>query len=98
KNPTLDDSYHIKTGDEMYELFKRYGTAPLENTRRIAEMCDLELSFGRVQLPNFETVVERVPEGHTPSTYLRMGCEEGRMRRVDGKPPEQYVKRLAYEL
>jgi DNA polymerase III subunit alpha len=98
KNPTLDDSYHIKTGDEMYDLFKKYGTAPLENTRRIAEMCNLELSFGRVQLPDFATVVENVPEGHTPATYLRMVCEEGLMRRFDGHPSESYVQRLDYEL
>ncbi len=98
KNPSLDDSYHIKTGAEMYELFKRYGTSPLENTRRIAEMCDLELNHGRVQLPDFQTVVENVPEGHTPSSYLRLVCEEGLMRRFDGHPPEQYLQRMAYEL
>ena len=94
----LDDSYHIKTGAEMYELFKRYGTSPMENTRRIAEMCDLELNHGRVQLPDFQTVVENVPEGHTPSSYLRLVCEEGLMRRFDGHPPEQYLQRMAYEL
>ena len=98
KNPQLDDSYHIKTGDDMYALFKRYGSAPLENTRRIAEMCDLELNFGRVQLPDFDLVVEDVPEGHTPSSYLKLVCEEGLMRRFDGHPPEKYVQRLAYEL
>lgn len=98
KNPQLDDSYHIKSGAEMYELFKRYGTAPVENTRRIAELCDLELNFGRVQLPDFDVVVENVPEGHTPSSYLRVVCEEGLMRRFDGHPPENYVQRLKYEL
>ncbi len=98
KNPLLDDSYHIKTGEDMYGLFKRYGTSPLENTRRIAEMCSLELNFGRVQLPDFSTVVEQVPAGHTPATFLRQVCEEGLMRRFDAHPTEEYVKRLAYEL
>ena len=98
KNPVLDDSYHLKTGEEMYALFKRYGTAPLENTRRIAELCNLELNFGRVQLPDFHVVVENVPAGHTPSSYLRQVCEEGLMRRFNGHPPAQYVRRLAYEL
>ncbi|MBC8076363.1 MAG: PHP domain-containing protein, partial [Chloroflexales bacterium] len=53
KNYIMDETYHIMTGEEMWQRFKKYGTAPLENTRRIAEMCNLKLDFGRVQLPEF---------------------------------------------
>ncbi|PDW04280.1 DNA polymerase III subunit alpha [Candidatus Viridilinea mediisalina] len=93
KNYAMDESYHIMSGEQMWEKFKRYGTAPLENTRRIADMCQLTLEFGRVQLPAFE-----IPEGHDASSYLRLVCEEGLMRRMQGHPPPHYMARLADEL
>jgi DNA polymerase III subunit alpha len=93
KGYVMDESYHIMSGEEMWQRFKRYGTSPLENTRRIADMCDLKLDFGRVQLPEFE-----IPEGHDASSYLRLVCEEGLMKRFKGNPPESYIKRLHYEL
>lgn len=93
KEPELDDSYYLKSGEEMWELFKRYGPEPLENTRAIAERCALHLDFGRVKLPTFE-----LPEGHDAASYLRLLCEEGLMRRFDGHPPQEYRNRLAYEL
>ncbi|RRR75855.1 MAG: DNA polymerase III subunit alpha [Candidatus Viridilinea halotolerans] len=93
KNYAMDESYHIMSGEQMWEKFKRYGTAPLENTRRIADMCQLQLNFGRVQLPAFA-----IPEGHDASSYLRLLCEEGLMRRLDGNPPPHYMARLDDEL
>lgn len=93
KQYEMDATYHIMTGEEMWRRFKKYGAAPLENTRRIAERCNLNLEFGRVQLPTID-----IPEGHDASSYLRFVCEEGLMRRFNGNPPEEYVKRLDYEL
>jgi DNA polymerase III subunit alpha len=93
KGYVMDESYHIMAGDEMWQRFKQYGTAPLENTRRIADECNLKLDFGRVQLPAFE-----IPEGHDAASYLRFVCEEGLMKRFDGAPPDDYVQRLHYEL
>jgi DNA polymerase-3 subunit alpha len=93
KGYVMDETYHIMSGEEMWQRFKRYGTAPLENTRRIAEMCNLTLEFGRVQLPAFD-----LPPGHDAASYLRLVCEEGLMRRFGGAPPEEYVRRLHYEL
>ncbi|ACL25370.1 DNA polymerase III subunit alpha [Chloroflexus aggregans] len=89
----MDESYHIMSGEAMWARFKRYGTEPLENTRRISDMCRLKLEFGRVQLPVFE-----LPEGHDAASYLRLVCEEGLMRRFNGQPPETYLRRLEYEL
>ncbi|MBC8160719.1 MAG: DNA polymerase III subunit alpha, partial [Roseiflexaceae bacterium] len=93
KNYQMDETYHIMSGDEMFQRFKRYGTSPIENTRRIADMVDLKLDFGRVKLPEFE-----IPEGHDAASYLRLICEEGLMKRMGGHPPEEYIKRLEYEL
>jgi DNA polymerase-3 subunit alpha len=93
KNYQMDDTYHVVSGEEMWERFKRYGTSPLENTRRIAEQCNLKLDFGRVQLPQFD-----LPEGHDAASYLRFIAEEGLVQRFNGSPPEKYVNQLAYEL
>ncbi len=93
KNFAMDESYHIMSGEEMWAKFARYGTAPLENTRRIAEMCRLKLDFGRVQLPQFD-----LPAGHDAASYLRLICEEGLMQRFAGHPPANYLARLADEL
>lgn len=93
KNYQMDETYHIMSGEEMWQRFKRYGAGPLENTMRIAEMCNLKLDFGRVQLPAFE-----IPEGHDAASYLRLVCEEGLMKRFNGRPTEEYIKRLDYEL
>ena len=94
KNYQMDESYHITSGEEMWQLFKRYGTAPLENTRRIADMCHLKMDFGRVQLPHLNFI----PEGHDAASYLKFVCEEGLMKRTGGSPTEEYVRRLDYEL
>jgi DNA polymerase-3 subunit alpha len=93
KNYTMDETYHISSADDMWQRFKRYGPEPIENTRRIADMCGFKLEFGRVQLPAFE-----LPEGHDAASYLRLICEEGLVKRVGVMPPEEYVKRLNYEL
>ncbi|HMP40449.1 MAG TPA: DNA polymerase III subunit alpha, partial [Roseiflexaceae bacterium] len=93
KGYVMDETYHIASGEEMWQRFKRYGAAALENTRRIAEMCNLKLEFGRVELPEFT-----IPAGHDAASYLRFICEEGLMRRLNGNPSEQYVRRLDYEL
>lgn len=77
KDYAMDASYHIMSGEEMWSKFQRYGTNPLENTRRIADMCRLKLDFGRVQLPEFA-----LPDGHDAASYLRLVCEEGLMRRT----------------
>lgn len=93
KNFQMDDSYHIMSGAEMWQRFNKYGVEPLENTRRIADLCTLDLEFGRVQLPEFE-----IPAGHDAASYLRFVCAEGLMRRFNGQPTEEYVRRLDYEL
>ncbi len=93
KRNMMDESYHIMSGEEMWQRFKRYGTAPLENSRRIADMCNLELDFGRVELPAFD-----IPAGHDAASYLRLVCEEGLMRRTHGAPSDEYRQRLDYEL
>ncbi len=95
---SIDSGYYLKSAAEMEQLMAPYPREALENTRRIAEMCDLTLEFGRVQLPEFP-----LPAGHTPSTYLRELCEQGLRRNWERQyggdnPPKHYWERLNYEL
>ncbi|MFQ6101493.1 MAG: DNA polymerase III subunit alpha [Anaerolineae bacterium] len=85
------DSYYLKNAEEMAALFPEVPQA-LTNTLRIAEMCDLELEFGRYRLPNFQ-----VPEGYDAQSYLRHLCEEGLQQRYAVITPP-IGERLDYEL
>lgn len=83
---------HLKSPEEMYEAFKDVPEA-LENTQRIADMCDVEIEFDNHKLPNYE-----VPEGFTPQTYLKKLCEEGMKNRYGENITKEHQDRLEYEL
>ena len=44
----------------------------LENTARIADMCNLEFTFGKYHLPEFQ-----LPEGYDSFSYLKKLCDDG---------------------
>ncbi|WP_135557759.1 DNA polymerase III subunit alpha, partial [Paenibacillus cymbidii] len=91
---------YMKSGEEMARLFPHAQEALL-NTVRIAEQCELELTFGQSILPAYKPL----PEGADSPSYLRRLCAEGLEGRygasatrtsVDGR--EALERRLAYEL
>ncbi|MEK7806527.1 MAG: DNA polymerase III subunit alpha, partial [Chloroflexota bacterium] len=86
-----DNSYYIKTPVEMSQLFPDFPDA-LENTRLIADRCNVELGFGQTHLPKFAT-----PEGMDADEYLAKLCWEGFKRRYPRQSPNA-VERLKYEL
>jgi len=99
-NTTLSDpkrmrmsgnDYYLRSPEEMATLFADYPEA-LENTRRIAEACDLHLQNQGYHLPIFE-----VPEGDTPESMLRRLCLEGLQRRYPEVTPA-LLARLEHEL
>ena len=84
-------NFYVRSTEEMEKLFRQYPDA-VENTGRIAGLCNLEFTFGKYHLPEF-----RVPEGETSQTYIRKLCEEGFARKYRGRHPE-YHQQLDYEL
>ena len=87
------DDYSIREPGDMKEAFKKTPEA-LENTLKIAEMCNLELEFGKNLIPAFAT-----PQNENPDIYLRQLCEEGLgIKFPKGKIPKEYEDRLEYEL
>ncbi|RHR08840.1 DNA polymerase III subunit alpha [Pseudoflavonifractor sp. AF19-9AC] len=98
---TLDDpgrmkfetqEFYVKSEEEMAALFPNCPEA-LENTAKIAELCNVEFEFGKYHLPHFQ-----LPDGYTDGdAYFEKLCMDGFARRYpDG--PEEYLKQLRYEM
>jgi DNA-directed DNA polymerase III PolC len=91
---------YLKSEQEMARLFPHVPEA-LKNTVRIAESCELQLEFGKSILPEYRPL----PEGKSPSDYLRQLCEEGMEARytetsrwTDTELRAELEQRLDYEL
>ena len=84
--------FYVKSEEEMAALFPNHPEA-LENTAKIAELCNVEFEFGKYHLPHFQ-----LPEGWTDGeAYFKKLCLDGFARRYpDG--PEEYRKQLQYEM
>ncbi len=83
--------FYMRSPDEMKDLFIQYPEA-IENTVKIASMCDITLSVGKWILPNYP-----LEEGETPASYLRKMV----MERAPGKYKEitdEVKERIDYEL
>jgi DNA polymerase-3 subunit alpha len=85
------DEFYLKTPDEMFELFKDTPEA-VENSLRIADMCNLELGKNRAPMPEPE-----MPEGSNSQSYLRELAENGLRDRIE-KLDDTAWERLNYEL
>ena len=83
--------FYLKSEEEMKTLFAQYPEA-IKNTRKIADMCNLEISIGKWILPQFE-----VPEGETPATFLTKLVYEGAARRYP-EITDAIKERIEYEL
>ncbi len=85
------DFYYLKSPEEMAKLYQDIPQA-LENTERIAEMCNLKLEFGRLHLPEVD-----LPEGKTADQFLADLCHQGLAQYYPNPSPE-IEERLDYEL
>ncbi len=93
------DEYYFKSADEMKALFKDVPEA-IENTLKIADRCNLEFEFDKLNLPDYP-----VPKGYSLESYLeekaRKGLEERfeAMRKLEFEFDQQvYLDRLETEL
>src|SRR5690606_7071710 len=87
------DEHYLKTAQEMRYLFAE-APESCDNTLWIAERCNVEIEFGKPQLPNFP-----LPEGfESDDQYLRHITYEGARRRWGDPLDPKIVERLDYEL
>ena len=83
-------NFYLRSTEEMAALFPDYPEA-VENTGRIADMCNVEFTFGKYHLSEF-----KLPPGYDSFSYLKKLCDEGYAERYgEGKP--EYRTQLEYE-
>lgn len=83
------DEFYIKSYEEMYELFS-YAPGALENTVKIADMCNVDFKFGEYHLPEFFP-----PENYSQTQYLKKLCIDGYNLRYK---TDEHIKRLNFEI
>jgi len=107
----IDADLSLPSEEVMREHFA-YIPEAIENTRKIADMCNLEIKMGELFLPNFP-----IPEGYTIESFLERECyigalerfaeekfdwgtlnDESLRKKVEEKIDQEKVDRLDYEL
>ncbi|MBQ4054709.1 MAG: DNA polymerase III subunit alpha, partial [Clostridia bacterium] len=93
------DEYYLKSFEEMNMLFSGYENA-LENSVKIADMCNFDFDFERHIFPKVE-----LEAGVTPADFLRKlayDCLDKKEAQgsidYSVNPKEEYVSRIDYEL
>jgi DNA polymerase-3 subunit alpha len=88
------NDFYLRSPEEMWAIFGKELPEALTNTVNIAERCDVKIEFSGYHLPEV-----RLMEGETLEQALRRRAVEGLAARFHGQtPPEEYTKRLEYEL
>ncbi len=90
------DQLYVKSTDEVTAAFIEFPDA-VNNTCRIADNCDLQLTLNKTYLPQY-----KVPESFTRETYLESLALAGLAARLKERPsqilPAAYELRLREEL
>ncbi len=91
KIESSEDDFSFISSEVAAKYFKKLPDA-LENTKKIADRCNLDISIGKWFLPNYI-----VPNGSSYDEELRRIVEEGFEKRRLEKSKE-YLERMNYEL
>jgi DNA polymerase-3 subunit alpha len=86
------NSFFFKSPEEMKAAFKDFPEA-IENTRKVAERCNLDFDFGKFHLPVYSTSETKDVNG-----YLKKLTEAGLKEKLKGPIPPEYNERLLTEL
>ena len=85
------DQFYFKSAQEMAGLFPQ-NPEVLDNTLRIAEMCNVDLDFGKRWAP-----VYKPPDDKTDAEFLQELVYQGAEKRY-GALSEEVQQRISYEL
>ncbi|MEM7233442.1 MAG: PHP domain-containing protein, partial [Planctomycetota bacterium] len=89
------DQFYFRNAEEMYRVIGADFPEAMENTVKVAEMCDVNIDFDKTHLPPFE--IEE--PGATPESKFRDLCVEGcRKHYPDFDTNEVAQERLEYEI
>lgn len=65
--------------EQIYKRWHKLNPSALENTKKIAERCDVNIELGRILIPEFPT-----PEGETEESMLVKLTYQGLVKRYSG--------------
>ncbi|RJR31626.1 DNA polymerase III subunit alpha [Candidatus Parcubacteria bacterium] len=88
----MTEDFSFRSPGQVKEQWRDYPEI-IKNTEIVANLCDLNLEFGKILLPKFD-----LPKDHDPNEYLKDLCDKGMEERFGKKPDEKIKQRLSYEL
>lgn len=86
------NEFYVKSQDEMLQAFPNFKEA-IENTQKIADMCNVTLDFGTTILPEFK-IDQDIPH----LEYFSKLCYEGLEKKYSGEEKIRAEERLKYEI
>lgn len=92
---TYNGDFSLRSQKDLAEAFRDVPEA-LENSQKIADMCNLEIPFAENLLPEY-----KIEGKKTPDEYLKEQCLKGlpeRYKDLDKDQEKELLERLEYEL
>ena len=86
------NEFYVKSEEEMLQAFSNFKEA-VYNTQRIADMCNVEIEFGKTILPEF-----KINEDMTHLEYFTKLCYNGIKKRYSEDKYDEVKKRVDYEI
>ncbi len=86
------NEFYVKSEEEMLQAFSNFKEA-VYNTQRIADMCNVEIEFGKTILPEF-----KINEDMTHLEYFTKLCYDGIKKRYSEDKYDEVKKRVDYEI
>ena len=86
------NEFYLKSAEEMKDRFKNFPEA-IENTLKIADMCNVEFEFGKLKLPEF-----KIDTNMTHEEYFEDRCRKGVEKRYARRLTKEIYDRLDYEI
>lgn len=91
----------VETGDHYLRTASSFASdfaevdmsEAIDNTKQIADQCNVEIQFQETELPKFET-----PDDVSSQQFLHDLATKGLKKRLNGQIPADYQQRLEYEL
>ena len=86
------NEFYVKSEEEMLQAFPNFKEA-VYNTQRIADMCNVEIEFGKTILPEF-----KINEDMTHLEYFTKLCYDGIKKRYSEDKYDEVKERVDYEI
>ena len=88
----MDEDFSFTSAEEMKQNFPDHPEV-IENTVKVAQMCNFEMKLGEIVLPNFP-----LPDNMNADEYLRDLSVKGMAKLIGDNITDEYQERMDYEL